>query len=73
MLPSKPTLPEQMPAGALLLAPITLAYLVWRIAVTAHIVRHSLDISMWAGVAMVLLWTLIAMIIVGLGGAPGLT
>jgi len=72
VIPTKPTPPEQMPSLALLLLPVALGCAIWQIAVNAHILRHSLDVPMWTGVAMVLLWMLIALVIVGLGGAPAL-
>ncbi len=72
VIPIKPTQPEQMPLVALLLLPVAIAFAIWQIAVNAHILRHSLDVPMWTGVAMVLLWMLIAVVVVSLGGAQAL-
>ena len=72
ILPAKPTAPEQMPLLALLFAPLALACAIWQIAVNAHILRHSLDIPFWGGIAMVLLWAFIAAALASVGGAPAL-
>ena len=70
---SSPRRPSEMPLVALLLLPVALACAIWQIAVNAHILRHSLDdVPMWTGVAMVLLWMLIAVVVVSLGGAQAL-
>ncbi len=72
ILPTKPTSPEQMPLLALLLAPLVLACEIWQIAVSAHILRHTLDIPTWMGVAIVLLWVFIAVVLTALSGGPAL-
>ena len=69
-LPTKPTAPDQMPTIALLFAPLLLAYVIWQIAVNAHVLRHSLDLPLWGGVAMVLLWVVLAAFLSGIAGAP---
>ena len=72
ILPTKPTSPEQMPMLALLLAPLAFACAIWQLAVNAHILRHSLDIPFWGGVAMVLLWVFVAAVLAGVSGASAL-
>ena len=73
ILPTKPmTTPEQVPFIALLLMPLAVACAIWQIAVNAHILRHSLDLPFWGGVAMVLLWVFVAYVLAGLSGAQAI-
>jgi hypothetical protein len=72
VIPTKSTPPDQIPAFALVLMPVALGCAIWQLVVNAHILRHSLDIPMWTGVAIVLLWTLIALVVVALSGGPAL-
>ena len=71
-LPTKPTAADQMPAISLLFAPLLLAFVIWQIAVNAHVLRHSLDLPLWGGVAMVLLWVIIAAVLAGIAGSPAM-
>lgn len=65
-----PQSPEQMTGAQILAGLISLPLLVWKVAVDAHVFRHSLDISFGGGVAVALMWILAAFALASLSGAP---
>lgn len=65
-----PATPEQMTGTQVLAGLISLPLLVWKVAVDAHVFRHSLDISFGGGVAVALMWIFAAFALASLSGAP---
>lgn len=65
-----PQSPEQMTGAQVLAGLISLPLLVWKVAVDAHVFRHSLDISFGSGVAVALMWIFAAFALATLAGAP---
>lgn len=65
-----PQTPEQMTGVQLLAALISLPLLIWKVAVDAHVFRHSLDISFGGGVAVALMWIFVAFALAALSGTP---
>lgn len=65
-----PQTPEQMTGAQVVAGLISLPLLVWKVAVDAHVFRHSLDISFGGGVAVALMWILATFALASLAGAP---
>jgi hypothetical protein len=65
-----PQTPEQMTGAQIIAGLISLPLLIWKVAVDAHVFRHSLDISFGGGVAVALMWIIAAYALVILAGAP---
>lgn len=65
-----PQTPEQMTGAQVLAGLISLPLLIWKVAVDAHVFRHSLDISFGGGVAVALMWILAAFALASAAGAP---
>ena len=54
----------------LLLGVISLPLLLWKIAVDAHVFRHSLDVPFLTGIVIAVLWIVAALALGGIAGAP---
>lgn len=64
----RPPLPEQISPLQALLGLVSLPLLIWKIMVDAHILRHSLDVPLLAGVVIAVLWLIAEL---ALGAAVG--
>ncbi|MFT3790549.1 MAG: hypothetical protein QM741_05625 [Rudaea sp.] len=64
-----PQTPEQMTGAQILAGLVSLPLLVWKVAVDAHVFRHSFDISFGGGVAVALMWIVAAFALASLSGA----
>ncbi len=62
-----PTTPEAMTPGQVLAGIVALPLLLWKIAVDAHIFRHSFEIPFLSGIVIALLWIVAALALSGLG------
>lgn len=62
-----PTSPEAMTPAQILAGLVSLPLLLWKIAVDAHVFRHSFDIPFLSGIVVALLWIVAALALSGLG------
>ncbi len=65
-----PQTPEQMTGAQVLAGLISLPLLIWKVAVDAHVFRHSLDISFGSGIAVALMWIFATFALASLAGTP---
>jgi len=66
-----PTSPEAMTPGQILAGLVSLPLLLWKIAVDAHVFRHSFGIPFLSGIVIALLWIVAALALSGLGAPAG--
>lgn len=64
-----PTSPEAMTPGQILAGVISLPLLLWKIAVDAHVFRHSFEIPFLSGIVIALLWIVAAMALASVGAS----
>ncbi|TLY50355.1 MAG: hypothetical protein E6K53_10770 [Gammaproteobacteria bacterium] len=65
-----PTSPETMTLAQIVAGLISLPLLLWKIAVDAHVFRHSFEIPFLSGIVIALLWIVAAIALQSVGGVP---
>jgi hypothetical protein len=71
LVADRPLTTDQVTPLQLLLGVVSLPLLVWKIAVDAHVFRHSFDIPFLSGIVIALLWIIAATALAAASGAPG--
>jgi hypothetical protein len=66
-----PATPEAMTPGQVLAGIVALPLLLWKIAVDAHVFRHSFEIPFLSGIVIALLWIVAALALSSLGAPAG--
>jgi hypothetical protein len=65
-----PATPEQMTSIQALVGLIALPLLVWKVVVDAHVLRHSLDLPFFGGLAIAMAWIIAVLLLIKLTGVP---
>lgn len=63
-----PATPEQMSPVQLLLGLIAMPLLIWKVVVDAHVLRHSLNLPFFGGLALAMAWIVALLILIKLTG-----
>lgn len=65
-----PVSPEQLTPPQILAGLIALPLLVWKMVVDAHVLRHSLNLPFYGGLAIAFAWMFAVLLLIKIAGVP---